>query len=410
MRLLLLAASLVTLAFGAEKQNWQELRQRIEQTLHVRQPLVHLEEKQYGQFSPASGVAAERVSYATDYGLRVPAIVYREAGPTISQHPALVIVNGHNGDKSSWYSVWAGILYARAGAVVLTYDPIGEFERNAERLSQTSQHDAYLPPDDMARRLSGLMITDVMQAVSYLAARKDVDPKRIAVAGYSMGSFVSSLACALDSRIHACVLAAGGDLDGPDGFWDRSDKMCQGIPYRSLQFLGERGPVLFALNARRGPTLIFNGSEDEVIDIPHHDQAWFQTLRQQTEAQLGSSKNLFEFAFEPGGGHRPYFLTKPVALWLENELKFPRWTRKQIAEMKETRIRDWAERNNIRKGTTLDSEHHEGGTLALGDNLPPVARDALRAIPDAVWRSERSDFVYETFVDRAQSAIRSGAP
>ena len=71
----------------------------------------------------------------------MPAIVYHRAGATITKHPSLIVVNDHGGDKSSWYCYWAGILYARAGAVVLTYDPIGEYERNAERRSNTGQHD-----------------------------------------------------------------------------------------------------------------------------------------------------------------------------------------------------------------------------------------------------------------------------
>ena len=77
---------------------------------------------------------AERVIYSTHYGMRVPAIVYR---PKIYQGklPGIVLVNGHGGDKYSWYSFYSGILYARAGAVVITYDPIGEGERNVDRLS-----------------------------------------------------------------------------------------------------------------------------------------------------------------------------------------------------------------------------------------------------------------------------------
>ena len=125
--------------------------------------------------------------------------------------------------------------------------PIGEYERNRERRSNTSQHDTLVPPDDMGRRMGGLMITDVMQAAHYLAERPDVDPKRIAVLGFSMGSFISSLACAIDMDVHACVLVGGGDLDGPGGYWDSSSKkMCQAIPYQSLAFLGDRGPVLYA--------------------------------------------------------------------------------------------------------------------------------------------------------------------
>ena len=398
-------------AFGTTHTDWQALRQQIRTTLHVPEPLPSLEAKPYDHFSPAAGVTADRVSYATDYGLRVPAIVYHPAGATITQHPALVVVNGHGGDKSSWYAYWAGILYARAGAVVLTYDPIGEYERNALRESNTLQHDELIPPDDMARRMGGLMITDVMQAVNYLAQRRDVDPKRIGVMGYSMGSFISSIACAIDTHVHACVLVGGGDLDGPGGYWDGSRKMCQAIPYQSLNVLGDRGATLYALNAKRGPTLVFNGSADEVVDIIHHEQDFFADLRKRTIAELGTTKDVFDFEFAPGAGHRPYFLTKPVALWLEDKLKFPDWTRKQILAMPETNIHDWAVAHHLNMpGSSVLSAHQEGGTLALGTDIPVVPRSDLHAIPEAVWDSERDRYVYETWVDRAKAAVSSGAP
>ncbi len=407
---LLIAVLLVSSSNAAQRSDWQNLRGQIEQTLHVARPLPPLQEKYFGQFSPAAGVSADRVSYTTAYSLRVPAIVYHEAGPTISKHPALIVVNGHKADKSTWYAYWTGILYARAGAVVLTYDPIGEYERNRERLSNSNQHDEYIPPDDMARRLSGLMITDVMQAVSYLSSREDVDNKRIAILGYSMGSFVSSLACALDTRVHACVLAGGGDLDGPDGYWDKSNKMCQAIPYRSLSFLGNRGPAIYALNAKRGPTLIINGDRDDVVDIVHHEKDWFEQLRRQTIEKLGSSKNVFDFEFQSGGGHAPYFITRPAALWLEDKLKFPKWDRKTMANLPETHIEEWAVRNGI--VTQKDSwfQHNEGSMIALGSNIPAVPRADLHAIPEVVWDSRIRDYVYETWVERAKAAIRSGAP
>ena len=91
-----------------------------------------------------------------------------------------------------------------AGAVVLTYDPIGEGERNDEHKDFTGEHDQ--PSSirvSMPRRMGGLMVTDVMMAVSYLISRHDVDPHRIAIMGFSMGSFISSLTGAADPRIHA---------------------------------------------------------------------------------------------------------------------------------------------------------------------------------------------------------------
>jgi dienelactone hydrolase len=399
---LLLAAGLL---WASAKTDWDALRSQMRQTLHVPDPLPNVADKLYGRFSPAKDVTADRVSFATDYGLRVPAIVYHQAGVTITKHPALIIVNGHNGDKSSWYAYWAGILYARAGAVVLTYDPIGEFERNWQKKSATRQHDTELAPDDMARRLSGLMITDIMQSARYLAQRPDVDPKSIAVLGYSMGSLVSSFACALDTSLRVCVLMAGGDLDGPDGYWDKSAKMCQGIPYRSLAFLGERGPIIYGLNAKRGLTFVYNGTADTVVDITNHGEDFFAQLREQTVNLLGNKKDVFDYAFLPGGGHRPYFLTRPVALWLNDKLKFPNWTKKQLLAMPETHVSEWAIQNHIQDAPSLASELNEGGTMALGSDIPVVPRSDLRAIPDVIWDAAQDNYVYESWRKRAQAAL-----
>ncbi len=387
------------------------VREQIDERLHIQEKLPAVEAEAYGSFSPVPDIVAERVSYATAYDLRVPAIVYRRGDRKRNRGPAIVIVNGHGGDKSTWYAYWAGILYARAGAVVLTYDPIGEFERNHLRQSNTSQHDQLLQPEEMGRRLSGLMVDDVRGAVSYLLRRKDVDHRRIAVLGYSMGSFVAALACSVDLRIHACVLTGGGDLDGPGGYWDSSSKkMCHAIPYRSLQFLGDRGAILYALNAQRGRTLVWNGSDDEVVDISHHGQTFFADLRQRTLALPGvRKKSVFEYGFVPGGGHGPYFLTKPVALWLEKALNFPNWTETDIEGMPETRISEWAAAQGLSVKSLSDAKN-EGGILALGNSVPAVNRDLLHALPDSVWDSERRRYQYETWVERAEAAVRGHAP
>lgn len=386
-----------------------ERRRRIRSTLFVPEPLPNLETESNGQFEPAPGVVAERVSFATGYGLRVPAIVYRPKNLPKSGMPGLVVVNGHGGDKYSWYSFYAGILYAQAGAAVVTYDAIGEGERNAQRKDGTRQHDRYIEPPEMGRRLGGLMITDVMQAVSYLAARPDVDAKRIAAVGYSMGSFVLALTCAVDLRLNSCVLAGGGNLDGPDGYWDSSvKKMCQGIPYQSLRFLGDRGSQIYSLHAERGATLIMNGSADDVVAIPQMGPPFFEDLRKRTVALHGSDRNVFDVIMVPGAGHRPYFITRPAALWLEQHLAFPNWTTKSIAEMPETHIMDWATENHVTMDKLYATELREGGTQALGTGIPAVPHDQMDALPLARWQQEKHKYVYETWVENAQAVRHRG--
>ena len=146
----LLLALLVVL--GAHKET--KLCRQIEAALFIPHPFPATGTRAHGSFEVEAGIVGDRVTYATEFGLRVPAIVYH---PLVgkAKRPALIVVNGHGGDKYSWYSVYTGILYARAGAVVLTYDPIGEGERNTQHKSGTRQHDHYVPPDENGRRMGG---------------------------------------------------------------------------------------------------------------------------------------------------------------------------------------------------------------------------------------------------------------
>ena len=72
-------------------------REQIRETLFVPEDLPKLDVQVHGQFSPESGVVAERVSYGTQFGMRIPAIVYRPESALERQCPAFIVVNGHGG-------------------------------------------------------------------------------------------------------------------------------------------------------------------------------------------------------------------------------------------------------------------------------------------------------------------------
>ena len=373
---------------------------KIKSALYVSDPLPALEPQLHGTFEPAAGVIADRVTYATQYGMRIPAIVYhpKQSG---ANRPAFIVVNGHGGDKYSWYPYWTGVAFARMGAVVLTYDPIGEGERHIGHKSGTRAHDRYVPPPEMGRRMGGFMITDISQAVSYLSQRADVDPKRIAAGGYSMGSFVLALACAVETRLKACVLVGGGNLDGPDGYWDSSSKqMCQSIPYKSLQFLGDRPAAIFALHAQHAATFIYNGSADETVDIPHHGEDFFRDMRDRTIKKVGDASKVFEYAFSEGTGHRPYWVTKPVVEWLHKQLRFPDWKTPEL-----THIGEWAKANNIAMDKLYATEHREGGAMAVGRNVPPIDREALNVLPENEWTIHKDRFILEKWLEITKTKL-----
>ncbi|HUQ91512.1 MAG TPA: alpha/beta fold hydrolase [Bryobacteraceae bacterium] len=379
----------------------QELRTRIKQTLFAADPLPSLKPESHGSFEPEPGVIAERISYGTQFDMRIPAILYRPKTPR-AQSPAIIVVNGHGGDKYSWYPFYAGILYARAGAFVLTYDPTGEGERNMNHQSGTRAHDKVELIPELGQSLGGLMLTDVRQAVSYLSQRTDVDPKRIAAVGYSMGSFVLGIACAVETRLKACVLVGGGNLDGPGGYWDGSKPMCQGFPYKALTFLGDRPTVLYSLHASRGPTLVYNGLEDTTVAIPRFGEVYFRELQDRVAKARGKREGVFDAMFHPGTGHRPYFVTKPVARWLEQHLDFPNWTASSIEGMPTTHISEWARANSVDMDPLYATEHREGGTPGLGAGIPGVKRSQLDVFSADEWKELRPMLVHETWRQKAR--------
>jgi dienelactone hydrolase len=406
---ILLACAANAHAQPATAEQVKVWRAQMRHALYIPDPLPATSPQSYGSFIPTPGVIAERITYRTAYNLRVPAIVYRPATQPRQKMPAIVVVNGHGADKSSWYSYYTGILYARAGALVLTYDPIGEGERNDEHKHFTGEHDKLISdPPSMPVRMGGLMITDILQAVSYVAARPDVDARRIAVLGFSMGSFQSSLAGALDPRIHALLLVGGGDLDGPGGYWDSGHAiMCQAAPYKAMNFMGDRPAVLYTMSARRGSTFIINVTNDTVVDIPHHAQDFFEAMRQRVIALNGSDRGVFTTYFDPGASHRPSWITRTAAEWLDQQLHFPNWPQGSIAKLPVTSIRDWAASVGYPLTKSYAREDRDAGIQAIAADVPLLTSIQTDVLGLSAWEALKTDFTYATWVQRATAEARA---
>ena len=396
-------------------------RKEIKDALYVPERLPPLEAKFWSSFSPVQGVIADRVTYRTASGMLIPAIIYRPehwAGQAKgTKLPGIVIVNGHGADKFSWYAFYSGMMFAQAGAEVVTYDPIGEGERNIEKKSQAGSHDRIVqtpegvPADDWGQRLAGLMQVDLMQAVSYLSQRPEVDSHRIAVLGYSMGAFVSGIAGAIDPRIHAVLLSGGGTYDDENDAgksFDRGKLPCQAPPWRSLRVLGSaphmRGAVIYALNADRGAMLVENGSADEVMDIPHRGPEWFADLRERAIALRKTDRNLFTTHVDATMGHRPAWVERAGVLWLNDQIHFANWNTSAIAEMPVTRIGDWAKANGVEIPTNYQRNDREAGLMALGGALPRIERDQLMVLSASDWEKLHTELTYESWAEKTLAA------
>lgn len=401
---------------AAERRRRDDLwRAEIRRQLFIPQHLPALHTKLWSTFSPMPGVLADRVTYATADGMRVPAIVYRPDPHVVhwrGKLPGVVIVNGHGGDKFSWYAFYSGMLFARAGAVALTYDPIGEGERNSNRLSRQSPspHDQAVDLPHWGQRLAGLMQIDVMQAVSYLRAQPEVDPHRIATVGYSMGAFITGITGAIDPRIHAVLLSGGGTYDGPGQYFDAGKLPCQAPPYRALGVLGDRGAILYALNADRGPMYVMNGDADTVMKMAEHPPAWFAAIRQRAAEIRGTDAGLFTTVLYPGISHRTSWVDLDGMLWLNHQLHFALWDDAKIRSAGTTHISQWIRANGVDISPNYIREDREGGLDAVGTGFPAIPRADLMVLPQAQWQREKGQLTYESWAAKTRAREDSENP
>ena len=393
---------------SAMAQNWES---SIRQTLQLPESPPMLAPQVHGHFEPESGIVAERISFGTLYGMRVPAILYRPK-QLEARAPALVVVNGHGGDKYSWYAYYTGILYARAGAVVLTYDPLGEGERNPDHKSGSRAHDNLEPKSrELGCIMAGQMVVDLRQAIRYLRTRPEVDPLRIGAVGYSLGTVVIGFTGALEEHLAAAVLAGGGNWDGPGGYWDHGKPLCCGYPFQSLRSLGDLPAILYALRARHGATLVYNGLDDEIVNMTAQGRIVLENIQLRTAKLLGDTKQPFDLGFDEGASHRPFFVSRPVAVWLERHLDFPKWTAEDIEKMPTTPIDRWAKENSVPIDAFYATDKREAGTVALGKGIPGLNCEQLSVFPRSEWEVRKPRFTIDVWHNRVKECMRlAGKP
>jgi uncharacterized protein len=94
-------------------------------------------------------------------------------------------------------------------------------------------------------------LSETRLGLRYLEARREVDGGRIALVGYSMGSFLSVIVAADEPRVRAVVLAAGGDL--PEGTPFTAVARLVSDPLRAVRKFA--GRPLLMVNGRRDRTI-----------------------------------------------------------------------------------------------------------------------------------------------------------
>jgi hypothetical protein len=81
-----------------------------------------------------------------------------------------------------------------------------------------------------------------------------------------------------------------------------------------------------------------------------------------------------------------------------------------VHSLPEVRIGDWARTHGIAVDASLASEEREGGTLAVGDDVPAFQRDDLSVFAPAEWEKRKATMSFTAWVAAASAADSAPAP
>jgi hypothetical protein len=140
-------------------------------------------------------------------------------------------------------------------------------------------------------------IDEAQLALRFLAARSEIDRERLALIGYSLGSYLSLAVAERDRAPRAVVLAAGGDLpDFPLAQLIRS----VADPLRGVRALAGR------------PLLMVHGRRDRTI------------LPAQAERLFAAAEEPKEIRWWDAGHYLPHAAVRQAAEWLARTLRAAR--------------------------------------------------------------------------------------
>ncbi len=168
------------------------------------------------------GYRVQKLVYESRPGLHVTANLYVPSGGR-GPFPGVLFQMGHlrEGKGAEPYQRACQAL-AKLGCVVLGFDPAGGGERvSCPRLGcSDDEHDRTGAPLLLAGETqTAIMLWDAVRSLDVLAARPEVDPRRLASAGQSGGGTLTMLLAAVDDRLAAAAVScANTENVATDGF------------------------------------------------------------------------------------------------------------------------------------------------------------------------------------------------
>ncbi len=196
--------------------------------------------------------------------------------------PAVLLIHGHHSSKAYMIGRYAAELASR-GIASLAIDLPLQGERKVEG-------EDYFPGDirKTAETLKRSVI-DARRALDWLETREEIDSGKMGVIGYSLGSWIATMAASADARLRAVALnvMGKGEPTAVVGSWEIMTEEHPVLSHR-LEELG----IDLSLHKFRGrlieewiasvsprPILMLNGERDRIVS-PDNARALFQAANE----------------------------------------------------------------------------------------------------------------------------------
>ncbi|MDA1050052.1 MAG: acetylxylan esterase [Planctomycetota bacterium] len=169
---------------------------------------------------PGDGFVIDCLVFESRAGLLVTANLYRPATPRESM-PGILICHSHHNPKTEGELQDMGMMWARAGCLVLIMDQVGHGERRQHPFKTAADYDGEFRASRqdyyfrynvgiqlhlIGDSLIGWMAWDLMRGVDLLLDQPGIDPERIILLGsVAGGGDPAAVTAAIDDRIKAVV-------------------------------------------------------------------------------------------------------------------------------------------------------------------------------------------------------------
>ena len=174
-------------------------------------------------------------------GADVPSLMLRPESDT--PVPGVLLLHGYSSSKEVLSNTMGAALAAH-GIASLSFDLPMHGTRDDEMFEEARTN-----PFGLLQHWKRALV-ESKDAIEWLIAHEAIDPLRIGVVGYSLGSYIGLQTAASEKRVKCVVVAAGGDL--PETPWTSMVRMVT-------------DPLTAAKLLKTRPLLVLHGTNDRTI-------------------------------------------------------------------------------------------------------------------------------------------------